>query len=83
MKHANNADLDQLADLLSALRELGALRERTRGVFYFRARAFLHFHSDPAGLFADLRVGDDFVRLAVNDQEQREQLLAAVRAALQ
>ena len=29
--------------------------EKKRGVFYFKSRAFLHFHEDPKGMFADIR----------------------------
>lgn len=82
MKHADSAALDQLEDLLYALRALSDMREKQRGVFYLRSRAFLHFHSDPAGLFADLRVGAGFVRYAINTQEEREELLAAMRQTL-
>ena len=34
---------------------LDGLTERTPGTFYRRSRAFLHFHADPAGIFADVR----------------------------
>ena len=84
MKHAGPAALDALEPLLKRLRALGRLREPRPGVFYLRSRAFLHFHEDPTGLFADLRLpGEaDFERLAVGDEQDREILLARVSAAV-
>jgi hypothetical protein len=78
MKHAGPDALDQLEPLLVELRALPGLKEKARGVFYRRGRAFLHFHQDPAGLFADLRDGEDFDRLPVNTDEERAALLARV-----
>ena len=83
MKHAGPAALDQLEPLLTELRALEELKEKARGVFYRRSRAFLHFHEDPSGLHADLRLaGDDFDRYRVQDEAERAALLALVREAL-
>jgi hypothetical protein len=81
MKHAGPMALDRLADLLAHLRRHADLVERRPGVFYRRGRAFLHFHEDPAGLFADLRPGDEWDRLPVNDADERARLLQAVEVA--
>ena len=59
MRHVTPDALDQLEPLLERLREIPELREKKRGVFYRKSKAFLHFHEDPAGLFADLRKGLD------------------------
>ena len=83
MKHAGDAALDRLEPLLASLRGFDALRERSRGVFYLRSRAFLHFHEDPAGLFADLRAANgDFTRLKVDDLAGEAALLRHVETAL-
>ncbi len=82
MKHAGTAALDQLEDLLSKIRGLPDLKEKSRGVFYLRSKPFLHFHDDPAGLFADLRRGVDFERFRVSSTSERAMLLKAVRAEL-
>lgn len=83
MKHAGPAALDQLEPLLKELRALEGLKEKARGVFYRRTRAFLHFHEDPSGLHADLRIaGDDFDRYRVQDEDERAALLALVRQTL-
>lgn len=83
MKHAGPAALDQLEPLLLRLRALPGLKEKARGVFYRRGRAFLHFHEDRSGLHADLRLaGDDFSRFRVQDETERDALLVLVREAL-
>ena len=52
-------------------------------MFYRRSAAFLHFHEDPAGLFADIR-GDDgvFDRIRVDIDGGPEALLERVRGRL-
>jgi hypothetical protein len=78
MRHARDIDLDRLEDLLVRLRALPGLVEKKRGVFYRKGRAFLHFHEDPKGLFADL--GDD--RIDVTAEPGRQALLALVSERL-
>lgn len=82
MKHATPAALDALEPLLAALRGVPGLVEKSRGVFARRGRAFLHFHEDPKGLFADVRdaEGRDFERIDVTGDAGRAQLMATVRA---
>jgi hypothetical protein len=84
MKHAGPVALDALEPLLAELRGLPELAERSRGAFYRKSRAFLHFHEDPAGLFADLRARDeiDFDRLPVSSAEDRARFLEIVRDRL-
>ena len=83
MRHASAASLDELEPLLAKLRAVPGLVERSRGVFYRRSRAFLHFHEDPAGLFADLRLDADFERFRVQDGGEQADLLRRVQAALE
>ena len=64
MKHAGGEALDALEDLLVTLRRHEALSERKRGTFYRKSSAFLHFHEDPSGLYADIRVGTSKERVA-------------------
>jgi len=77
MKHAGAAALQALGELISAVRARGH-KERSPGVFYRRGRAWLHFHEDPAGLFADLRPGSDWQRYRVSDPEERARLLVVI-----
>jgi hypothetical protein len=75
MKHAGSVALDRLEPLLARLRALPGLTETSRGAFYRRSRAFLHFHEDAAGLFADVRgVDGAFVRFRVEDESERAAL---------
>lgn len=84
MKHAGDAALDRLAPLLCAIRSIAPLKERSRGVFYLRSKAFLHFHEDSAGLFVDVRprADGDFIRMQVDAADAREHLLQIVRQAV-
>ena len=82
MKHASDSALDQLADLLEKLRTQSALTERKRGVFYRRSSAFIHFHEDPGGLFADLRAASGWERLPVTTGSERKAFVARVKHLL-
>jgi hypothetical protein len=82
MKHASPATLDLLDDTLCGLRELPGLKEKSRGVFYRGGKAFLHFHEDPSGLYADVRRESVFERFPVNTVEDKAGLLAVVRSTL-
>jgi hypothetical protein len=79
MKHATSVALDALEPLLERVRALGVLREKKRGLFYRGPKAFLHFHEDPAGFFADVRTGPVWTRQPVNTAPERRALLAAIR----
>lgn len=67
LKHATGNALDRLEDLLKEIRQISNLKEKQRGIFYFKSTAFLHFHEDPAGLFADLKINDQFQLFPVNN----------------
>jgi hypothetical protein len=83
VQHAGAEALDRLGALLRSLRARPALREKRPGIFYVKGRAFLHFHADRSGLFADLREADDWRRLPVNDPEDCKMLIARVDRALE
>jgi hypothetical protein len=78
MKHASRLSLEGLEPLLAALRSRTGLREKNFGVFYWRSKPFLHFHEDPARLFADVMVEGVWGRFAVNTSAERERALGAV-----
>jgi hypothetical protein len=75
VRHATPPALDELEPLLARLRVLPGLVEKKRGVFYRRPKAFLHFHEDPSGLHADVRLADDFERFRVQTPSERDALL--------
>ena len=84
MKHAGRETLDRLATVLRRLRALPGLKEPRPGVFYRRSKAFLHFHDDPSGLYAYLRLtdGGDFERFKVGTDDQDAALIALVERTL-
>ena len=83
MKHAGPQTLHALQPLLEQVRGFKGLTEKKPGIFYRGSAAFLHFHEDPAGLFADVKItGKDFQRFAVNTTTEQSKLLAAVRLVL-
>jgi hypothetical protein len=77
MKHAGPEALDTLADLIAAVRERG-IKERGPGIFYRKGKAWLHFHEDAAGLFADIRPGQEWERFRVSEPQEQANLLAIV-----
>jgi hypothetical protein len=82
MKHAGEEALRRLSDLLDQIRQREGLKEKKLGIFYRKSKSFLHFHEDPAGMFADISSGDDFDRYPVNTMKQRQALLAAIDRTL-
>ncbi len=83
MKHAGAAALRRLEGLLEEIRARPALQERRPGIFYHKSKAFLHFHEDPAGLFADLRGAAGFERFPVNCEAERRRLLDRIDVRIQ
>jgi hypothetical protein len=82
MRHAGPGTLARISPLLGELRARPALRERRSGVFELKSRAFLHFHDDPSGIFADVRLAEAFVRLPVTSSSQQSDLLERIDACL-
>lgn len=80
MRHATSLALDRLEPFLDQLRSVSGLTEKRRGTFYRRSRAFLHFHEDSSGLYADVRFGDDFERVRVETAAERNALFARIQA---
>jgi hypothetical protein len=80
VKHAGDVSLDRLEPFLKQLRAVEGLVERKRGSFSRGRAAFLHFHEDPAGLFADVRLGDDFERHRVETASERSKLLKLIKS---
>ena len=85
MRHARDEDLDRVEGLIERLRALPGMVEKKRGVFYFKSRAFLHFHEDPKGMFADIREvagGNQFDRIDVTKATGQAALFEMARARL-
>ncbi len=83
MKHAGAATLAQLGDLLGEVRKLPQLREKSPGSFYFKSKAYLHFHEDPAGIFADVKLDlEEFTRMRATTANEQKSLLAKIGKSL-
>jgi hypothetical protein len=83
VRHARDSDLDRIESLLAQLRGIDGLTEKSRGVFYRRSRACLHFHADGDDTYADVRLGtDDFERIRATTKADQRALVAAVKRAL-
>ena len=84
MKHAGPATLQTLEPLLARLRALPGLVERRPGCFYKGSKAFLHFHEDPSGTHADVRLdGPEFTRLRAGSAKDQDVLVTAVSNVLE
>jgi hypothetical protein len=84
MRHATPEDLEQLDELVAVLRATEVLTEKSPGAFYRGSKAFVHFHTDPSGLYADLRTdpSGSFERVRVTTKVEQQRLLSTVRGAL-
>lgn len=81
MKHAGPESLDTIEPLLEKIREHAALTEKKRGTFYRKSSAFLHFHEDPAGMFADLKIDGEFQRFRVSTRAEQAEFVREVTKA--
>ena len=82
MRHAGADALDALEGLLVELRKLEGLKEKKRGTFYRGPSGFVHFHEDPAGLFADLRRDQGWKKYRVNTGAERRAFMKEAREVL-
>jgi hypothetical protein len=82
VKHAGPEAIARLAPVLAELRKLAPLSERSPGCFYRGSKAFLHFHEDAAGDFADVKVAGDWERARVVTAKERASLLRRARGLL-
>lgn len=83
MKHAGPDTLETLDSVLRQLRKRQLLIERRPGSFYVRSKAFLHFHEDPAGIFADMKEDlRTFTRYRVTTSVEQRKLLSRVERCL-
>jgi hypothetical protein len=80
MKHAGPTTLRTLAPLLAEIRrDLIGVIEKKPGTFYRKGQGLLHFHEDPAGCFADLKIDGAWRRFPVNHPRETATFLRAWR----
>jgi len=83
VRHATEEDLDHVETLLVQLRKFKQLRERKRGYFSWRSRAFLHFHEDTGDIYVDVKLDREFERMKVSGPADQAEFLARVRRTLE
>ena len=74
--------LECIAPLLAILREHPVLREVAPTVFHLHGRDFIHFHEEPDGIFADVRLATAQIRMSVSTQADRAELLERIEGTL-
>lgn len=80
MKHATEETLLKYKSLLSKIRAIDGLKEKKPGIYYVKSKAFLHFHEDSGGLFADVRLTPpEFDRLPATTKRDQAALVGAIR----
>ena len=83
MKHASQQTIATLAPLLQKIRSHPSLVERTPGAFYRKSQAFLHFHEDPSGIYADVKLNlEDFTRVRATTAQEQAHLLSLIGKSL-
>ena len=83
MKHAGAATLELLGPLLGEIRRRPQLREKSPCSFYVKSKGYLHFHEDPAGIFADVKLDFvEFTRMRATTAKERKALLAKIDKSL-
>ena len=82
VRHARPDDLDRIEGLLDRIREIDGMVERKPGIFYRGSKAFLHFHVDPAGFFADVKVDGSFQRSRVTTAREQDRLVSLIRRTI-
>jgi hypothetical protein len=84
VKHVGANTLEALASLLRRVGEHAALTERTPGSFYRKSKAYLHFHEDPNGIYANVKLsGTEFTRVPATTSQEQERLLSLIVDSLQ
>jgi hypothetical protein len=59
------------------------LLERAPGSFYRKSKAYLHFHEDPSGTFADVKLnGVEFTGVRATTPEEQAHLLTLIAESL-
>ncbi len=83
MKHASQKTIQLIEPMLKDIRSIPGLVEKKSGIYYYKSRAFLHFHEEDSNTFADVRlVEPEFQRLPCTTENQQKQLIVKIRKCL-
>ncbi len=77
-----DSTIETLAPLLNVLRGYPVLQEVRPTVFHLGGRDFIHFHEEPDGLFADVRLSRGRLRLPVSTSPEQAELLDRIEQIL-
>lgn len=76
------ATLDAIVPLLEVLRAHPALREARPTEFELDGREFVHFHDEPDGVVADVRLAKGRVSMPVSSSAEQAELLDRIDESL-
>jgi len=83
VKHASPTTLELLGALFAEVHKRPQLREKSPGSFYLKSKAYLHFHEDATGIFADVKLNlAEFTRMRATTAREQRALLAAIDRSL-
>ena len=69
---------ETLRPLFNFLRSYSALEETAESKFLLRGKDFIHFHDDPDGLWADVKLSKGRVRVAVRTIAEQGELMGKI-----
>jgi hypothetical protein len=72
------ATLDRIAPLLGVLRAHPALVEVRPTEFQLHGREFLHFHDEPDGVVADVRLAEGRMSMPVSSRSEQAEFLERI-----
>lgn len=67
MAHCKELDLVDCKDLLTELRKLDFIREKSFGCFYVKAKSTVHFHKTHSRRFIHVWNGRDWIEIDLNE----------------
>ncbi len=76
------ATLERLAPFLNLLRAHPALREVRPAAFHLDGRDFVHFHDEPEGILADVRLSKGRVHMRVSSPAEQAEFLERIEDIL-
>jgi hypothetical protein len=77
MKHATPQDMHGFENILSRIRGIHELKERTPLHFYYKGKGIIHFHVDSGTIYADVGTSRIMIGSSENPDSNAEELLYA------
>ena len=84
MAHTTPEMIEDLSQELSVIRKLDGMKEKSFGIFYFKANPFLHFHHKDGKRWADVKTLKGFQSVPINFSaklSERRSFLKSVESA--